>query len=199
MRAALARPRRHRGTENATIAERFRVGDEITCNCFDSTAIDTPPNFWRRDLRRRLRTGRLVGYCLAPPWCRSPADERKSSSSLPPWVMGMIAAPWMRASPAVLEVALPCGRGTAQTILAAGRRRIRQHCPALGNDSQSTRRALSFRRTAQSFRNVVASSATFAERSSVAAARCPTRRRGRYDRRRRRQCQDGARCSDRHD
>ena len=37
-----------------------------------------------------------------------------------------------------------------------------------------------------SFTNVTASSATFAERSSAAAAHCPTRRRGRYDRRRRR-------------
>jgi hypothetical protein len=46
---------------------------------------------------------------------------------------------------------------------------------------------------------VTASSATFAERSSAAAARCPTKQRGQCDRRRRRRCRGGARCSDRHD
>src|SRR5262245_52412469 len=43
MRAAFAPPRRHRGTENATIALRdIRVDEEISCNYFDFTAIDTP-------------------------------------------------------------------------------------------------------------------------------------------------------------
>jgi hypothetical protein len=74
-----------------------------------------------------------------------------------------------------------------------------QHCPVASNDSKSTGGLLSFRRVAKSCRNVTASSATFAERSSGAAARCPTRRRGRCDRRRRRRCRDGARCSDRLD
>jgi hypothetical protein len=51
----------------------------------------------------------------------------------------------------------------------------------------------------KSFTDVTASSATFAERSFAVATYCPTRRRGRCDRRRRRRCQGGARCSDRHD
>ena len=64
----------------------IRVGEEITGNYFDSTAIDTP-----------LISGAVIfgvgwgladwpGIALAPQWCRSPADERKSSSSLPPWL-----------------------------------------------------------------------------------------------------------------
>jgi len=40
-----------------------------------------------------------------------------------------------------------------------------------------------------------APSATCAKRPPAAAARCPTRRRGRYDRRRRRRCRGGAKCS----
>src|SRR5262249_52267858 len=57
----------------------------------------------------------------------------------------------------------------------------------------------SIRRTAQIFRTVPASSATCAARLPAAAAACPTRRRGRYDRRRRRRCRGGAKCSSPHD
>jgi hypothetical protein len=79
------------------------------------------------------------------------------------------------------------------------RRTRQQHCPLLG--MTHSRPAGYFHPGGQreSFRNVTASSVTFAERSFAAAARCPTRRRGRCDRHRRRRCRGGARCSDRHD
>jgi hypothetical protein len=92
-----------------------------------------------------------------------------------------------------------CGYSVVATISATRISSIRfdiaNFLPSGSAISGRTKERLADTRWA-SFTNVTASSATFAERSSPAAAHCPTRRRGRYDRRRRRRCWGGAMCSD---